>query len=148
MSPLETELKQNLIQTGVDSKELTPAPPKRVVGRPIQPGEIRNPKGAGAAKAMQTQIWRERLMEMDPLRDKPRMLALFDEIYNQTFLAGQKGKDIVACAEFLMKRSFGDVSDENLEHGAVRVSILGVPAGTQMAIGMKTPAVSPEFDTE
>jgi hypothetical protein len=83
-------------------------------------------------------------METDPVRDKPRIQAIFDEVYQQMFHAGQKGKDIVACAEFLMDRSFGRAVAEDLDQtSGIRVVVLNIDNSTNT--NRPSAPVSPDF---
>lgn len=168
----QTELMDSPMEFPSESKALTPAQRDTL----FKPGEINNPKGAGTARHLQMAAFRNMLMEIDPEYDAPRLAVMFMKVYeiatgrgvimvpttegeeNRTGIKyrarGVTGKDMVAASEFLMDRSFGKSidADQGNASGGVTIQIIGIPAGSQVAVGVKTPEdqtspalLTPEF---
>lgn len=150
--------------TDTDSKALTVKESRKVVGRPFEPG---NQLAKGRRnKQLQMTVFRQRLEEINPGDDKPRLLALFDDAFaiannTVTWHDGQdripkyqSGKDRIAAMTFLIEESYGPLNpDLDGFGGNVTVIQIAIPQDGRLAVGVDTrkpesQMVKAEFDDE
>lgn len=159
---MDTEREPTQLESHInaDSKALTVKEPRKVVGRPFEPG---NQMGKGRRnKQLQMTIFRQRLEEIAPGDDQPRLIALFDEAFaiannTVTWHDGQdripkyqSGKDRIAAMTFLIEESYGPLNpDLDGFGGNVTVIQIGIPSDSRVAVGVAhKPIVQAEFDDE